>query len=409
MLTKDDLISVLATGCKPPSQWRIGLEHEQFSYNKKTKNALPYDGQPGIKQLLEFLSQERGWSGKVFDGENLIALSKGLQSITIEPAGQVELSGAPHVTISEMVTEHQAYLEDLKVAGEALGVGFLSVGIHPQWRREDMHWMPKARYQIMRKYMPKRGDLGIDMMSRTCGSQINLDYESESDMIRKFRVTVALQPFMIALFANSRLVEDKDSGYASYRAHIWEDTDPDRTGILPFIFEEGMGFERYVDYVLDVPMYFIKRDGKLIDMSGKSFRSFWGGSLPENERYQATLKDWEGHLTTVFPEVRLKKYLELRGTDSVNPPLLYALAAFWVGILYSADSLNQAEALIKGWTIDDHLKFRGGVSLQGMNTNVPNSAHTIKDFLPSLIMLAEKGLQTQPNQKEAITYLLTAL
>lgn len=237
MLTKDDLIRVLASGCKPASQWRMGLEHEQFAYIKKTDSPLPYEGQPGIRQILDFLSEHRGWSGKIFEGENLIALHKGAQSITLEPAGQIELSGAPHRTVADMAAEHQAYLEDLHAAGEALGVGFLSAGVHPQWARADMHWMPKARYKIMRAYMPKRGDLGLDMMTRTCGAQINLDYESENDMVRKFRLAVALQPVMIALFANSRIVEGKDSGYASYRAHIWDDTDPDRTGILPFIFE----------------------------------------------------------------------------------------------------------------------------------------------------------------------------
>jgi glutamate--cysteine ligase len=405
VLTKDDLIAVLSSGCKPPSQWRMGLEHEQFAYNKKTGSPLPYDGQPGIKQILEFLSQERGWSGKKREGEHVIALTKGVQSITLEPAGQIELSGAPHAAIAEMVAEHQAYLEDLRHAGEALGVGFLSAGVHPHWKREDMQWMPKARYKIMRAYMPKRGNLGLDMMSRTSGAQINLDYESERDMVRKYRVTVALQPVMIALFANSRILEGKDSGYASYRAHIWEDTDPDRTGILPFIFEEGMGFERYVDYVLDVPMYFIERNGELIDMSGKSFRDFMAGTLPENKTYEATLKDWEDHLTTAFPEVRLKKYLELRGTDSVTPPLLYALAAFWVGILYSAESLEQAAALIKDWTVHDHAAFRRDVSIKGLDTSVPRTGQTIRDFAPSLIALAEKGLEGQPSQREGIAYL----
>ena len=226
-------------------------------------------------------------------------------------------------------------------------------------------------------------------------------------MVRKLRLTVALQPVMIALFANSRILEGKDSGYASYRAHIWEDTDPDRTGILPFIFEDGMGFERYVDYILDVPMYFIERDGQLIDMSGKSFRAFMSGNLPENKLYQATPKDWEDHLTTAFPEVRLKKYLELRGTDSVNPPLLYALAAFWVGLLYSEDSLAEAEALIKNWSIQDHITFRQEVSLNGLNTAVPKTGRIIKDFAPSLISLAEKGLAAQPSQKEGAKYLLS--
>ena len=405
MIKKDDLIAALSDGCKAPSAWRMGLEHEQFAYHARTHAPLPYDGDPGILQILEFLSVHRGWSGRKYEGEHLIALTKGNQSVTLEPAGQIELSGAPHRTIAEMVDEHQAYLEDLHAAGEALGVKFLSAGVHPSWSRDDMQWMPKARYKIMREYMPKRGNLGLDMMSRTCGSQINLDYESEEDMIRKFRVSVALQPVLIALFANSRMLEGSESGFDSFRAHIWEDTDPDRTGILPFLFEEGMSFERYVDYALDVPMYFIERDGALIDMSGKSFRDFWTGKLPENEKYQASLKDWEDHLTTVFPEVRLKKYLEMRGTDSVDPPKLYALAAFWVGILYSKDALAEAEAIIKDWSVSDHEIFRKAVSRKGLDTIVPNTGQTIREFAPMLIGLAEKGLSAQPEQVDGLRYL----
>lgn len=385
----------------------MGLEHEQFTFNLKTGAPLPYDDRPGLKQILEYLHKHRGWHGQKFDGENVIALYKGEnpQSITLEPAGQIELSGATHSTIAEMVAEHQAYSEDLKTAGEALGVGFRSIGFPPNWSRSDMHWMPKSRYKIMREYMPKRGNLGLDMMTRTSGAQINLDYASEADMVRKYRVTVALQPLMIALFANSHMVEGKDSGFASYRAHIWSDTDPDRTGILPFIFEDGMGFERYVDYVLDVPMYFIERDGKLIDMSGKSFRDFMAGNLPENKMYQATLKDWEDHLTTVFPEVRLKKYLELRGTDSASPPLLYALAAFWVGILYNKDALAQAEDMIKNWSIEDHQLFRQSAVRDGLNGNAPVQSGTIRTFAPKIISIAKNGLERQPLQKEGLSYL----
>lgn len=415
MLKKDDLIAVLSAGCKPKSSWRMGLEHEQFPYDLKSGAALPYDGAQtgtaGLKQILDYLHEHRGWHGQKFEGENVIALykqgaGKFTQSVTLEPAGQIELSGAPHQTIADMAAEHQSYLEDLAAAGKALGAGFLSQGFPAQWRREDIHWMPKARYKIMREYMPKRGNLGLDMMTRTSGCQINLDFESEADMVRKYRITVALQPFMIGLYANSNIVEGKDSGYASFRAHIWSDTDPDRTGILPFIFEENMSFERYVDYVLDVPMYFIERDGNLIDMSGKSFRDFMNGVLPENKKYHTTIKDWEDHLTTVFPEVRLKQFLELRGTDSVEPPKLYALASFWVGILYDEAALAEAENYIKNWSIDDHETFRANAVKLGMNAPVPqHGGKTIRDLAPEVIDIAARGLKAQPEQQSGIVYL----
>lgn len=406
MLTKHDLIDAIASGRKPRGHWRMGLEHEQFVYNKETSMPLPYDGAPGIKQLLEFLSENRGWDGKKYEGENLIALYKGPQSITIEPAGQFELSGAPHKTIKDMVSEHQNYMQDLNAACDHLGLEYKSIGFPQNWKRNDMYWMPKARYKIMREYMPKRGNLGLDMMTRTCGSQINLDFESEMDMVRKYRVTVALQPIMTALFANSNMVDGQDSGFASYRSHIWEDTDPDRSGILPFIFEDGMSFERYVDYALDVPMYFIERDGQLIDMTGKTFRDFMNGNLPESKDHEATLKDWEDHLTTVFPEVRLKKYLELRGTDSVPAPLLYALAAFWVGLLYTEDGLSEAEELIKNWSIEDHQKFRHDVARLGINTPAPQQNQSIQNFCPIVIDIAERGLTLlKEDQGEGLQYL----
>lgn len=231
MLTKDDLVDYMASGCKPREKWRMGLEHEQFAFDVQTGNPLPYDGDPGIKQVLETIAARFGWQTK-YEGDNLIALTKDHQSITLEPAGQIELSGAPHSTIAAMVGEHQAYSAELKAIGKDLNIDYLSIGMHPHWRREDMHWMPKERYDIMRRYLPTRGNLALDMMTRTCGAQINLDFKSEADMVAKLRVSVALQPFIIALFANSSLVEGKESGYASYRAHIWSDTDPDRSGIF---------------------------------------------------------------------------------------------------------------------------------------------------------------------------------
>lgn len=405
MLTKNDLIDYFKKGCKPPDRWRIGLEHEQFIYNINTGKPLPYDGDPGVKQVLEYLSEHCGWKGQKFDNGHLIALYKDNQSITIEPAGQMELSGAPHLIIQDLVQEHQAYSNNLRKACNALNISFFSRGFPPEWALDDMHWMPKSRYKIMREYMPKRGSHGLDMMARTCGAQINLDYESEADMIRKLRVMIALQPFIIALFANSDVVEGRKSDFASYRAHIWDHTDPDRTGILPFIFQDGAGFEAYAEYMLDVPMYFIEREGALIDMSGKSFRQFMAGNLPENESYEATLKDWEDHLSTGFPEVRLKTYLELRGADSVPPPKLYALAAFWVGLIYCNESLNKAADYIQNWSIEDHLALRQNVPEFGLQTRLPQGLGSIEENTPQLIEWALQGLKSQPLQAQSSIYL----
>lgn len=405
MLTKDDLVDYMASGCKPRQKWRMGMEHEQFVSDARTGRPLAYDGQPGIRQVLESIAGRYGWQKK-FEGDNLIALSKDNQSITLEPAGQIELSGAPQPTIAALVGEHQAYSEELKAIAKDLDIAYLSAGVHPNWSREDMHWMPKKRYDIMRRYLPTRGDLALDMMTRTCGAQINLDFESECDMVAKLRVSTALQPFIIALFANSAVVEGKDSGYASYRAHIWSDTDPDRCGVWPFIFEDGMGFERYVDYMLDdVPMFLIQREGHMIDMAGKSFRDYLNGQLQENALYTPDISDWEDHIGTAFPEVRLKKYLELRGPDSVSAPLLYALAAFWVGLLYEPGILQDAQGLISNWTISDHLSFRESVAQYGLETRVPNTKVTMRDFAPVIIDLAASGLEKLSEQKDGLVYL----
>lgn len=404
MLTKNDLVKYLSSGCTPRTSWLIGLEHEQFMFDLQTDAPLAYDGNPGVKQVLEALSARSGWKPR-YEGEHIIALSKGNESVTLEPAGQIELSGAPYAHLRDIIAEHGSYIEELGAIGEELEIGFLSAGLHPQWSRSDIHWMPKARYTIMNRYLPTRGTLGLDMMTRTCGAQVNLDFDSEEDMVRKFRVSMALQPLIIALFANSSVVEGQDSGFASYRAHIWEDTDPDRCGVLPFIFEEGMGFERYVDYMLDVPMFLIERNGQLVDMAGKSFREYIDGNLPENEAYTPELADWETHLSTAFPEVRLKKYLELRGADSVPPPLLYALPAFWVGLLYDVQSLTAAEDMISGWSPQDHVDFRHQVARDGLDTHVPHSSLTIRQFAPSVIALARQGLERLEGQSEGLAYL----
>ena len=327
-----------------PGDWRIGTEHEKFVFHLETLESAPYEGAWGIRALLEGLTRF-GWE-PVLENGNPIALAKSDCNISLEPGGQLELSGAPLETIHQTCDEVHTHLAEVKeVAGE-LGVGLVGLGFHPRARRDEIPWMPKGRYRIMRDYMPKRGALGLDMMVRTCTVQVNLDFESEADMIRKMRVGLALQPVATALFANSPFVEGKPSGYYSYRSHIWEDTDPDRCGILPFVFEDGMGFERYVDYVLDVPMYFVYRDGRYIDASGQSFRDFLDGRLPALPGEKPMMSDWEDHLTTLFPEVRLKRYIEMRGADGGPWRRLCALPALWVGLLYDRGALDAACELI---------------------------------------------------------------
>ena len=305
------LIEFLEEGCKPPEDWRIGTEHEKFVFHLETLDSAPYEGAWGIRALLEGLTRF-GWE-PVRKTANRSA-AKSDCNISLEPGGQLELSGAPLETIHQTCDEVHTHLAEVKeVAGE-LGVGLVGLGFHPRAKRGDIPWMPKGRYKIMRDYMPKKGSLGLDMMLRTCTVQVNLDFESEFDMVRKMRVGLALQPVATALFADSPFVEGKPSGYYSFRSHIWEDTDPDRCGILPFVFEDGMSFERYVDYVLDVPMYFVYRDGAYVDVSGQSFRDFLDGRLPARPGEKPMMSDWADHLTTLFPEVRLKRYIEMRPT-----------------------------------------------------------------------------------------------
>ena len=382
------LVEYFEQGSKPVEKWRIGTEHEKIGFDLKTLRTMPYDGPKGIGALLRGL-QRFGWQ-PIEENGNVIALSHGACSISLEPGGQFELSGAPVETIHKTCDEVQTHLKQVKEIGHELGIGMLGMGFQPKWSRAETPWMPKGRYKIMGAYMPKRGSLGLDMMLRTCTVQVNLDFASEADMVKKMRVGLALQPLATALFADSPFTEGKPNGFMSYRSHIWTDTDPDRSGMLPFVFESGMGFERYVDYLLDVPMYFIYRDGKYVDVSGKSFRDFMAGRLPGHEGEIPGMGDFVDHMSTAFPEVRLKRYIEMRGADGGPWDRLCALPALWVGLLYDSQSLDAAWDLVKDWTTAE---------MQALRTQVPRLAlkakfrgKPLQDLARRVVHIAREGL-----------------
>jgi glutamate--cysteine ligase len=386
---KRQLVAYLEQGCKPRKAWRIGTEHEKFGFTHEDLRPLPYAGPRGIRALLEGLAGRFGWQPVLEDGQP-IALTKQGCSITLEPGGQFELSGAPLETLHQTCCEVHTHLDEVKKIAEPLAIGMLGMGFQPKWRREDIPWMPKGRYAIMGSYMPKKGGLGLDMMLRTCTVQVNLDFASEADMVRKFRVSLALQPIATALFANSPFVEGEPSGFLSYRSHIWTDTDPDRTGILPFVFEPGMGFERYVDHALDVPMYFVYRNGRYLDASGQSFRDFMAGRLPALPGERPSLSDWADHLTTLFPEVRLKRFLEMRGADAGSWRSLCALPAFWVGLLYDDTALAAADELVRGWTPEDHIYLRAQVPRTALSTQFRR--RPLAELAREVVGIAKAGL-----------------
>lgn len=369
--SKSELVDYIANGEKADRRdWRIGSEHEKFVFHRGSNKPLTYEGSdtcPGIRDVLEAFVA-RDWT-PVYEEGQLIAATKDGASITLEPGGQFELSGAPLKTIHETCNETTNHLTISKEIGQALNIGFLGLGFHPTESLEAIPVMPKARYGIMRRYMPTKGNLGLDMMMRTCTVQVNLDFADEADMVQKFRTSLALQPIATALFANSPFKNGRTTGYKSYRSHVWTDTDPDRCGMLPFVFEDGMGYERWVDHVLDVPMYFVRRGDKYIDASGQSFRDFLDGRLPALMGERPTMEDWMDHMTTLFPEVRLKTFLEMRGADGGPWSRLCALPAFWVGLLYDTDCQQAAFDLTKDWTLEDlerlrHVAPRDGLSAQ---------------------------------------------
>ncbi|MCR6663961.1 MAG: glutamate--cysteine ligase [Luteimonas sp.] len=383
------LVAVLASGEKPRGAWRIGTEHEKFGFRLDDLRPPTFDGDRGIEALLKGLTRF-GWD-PVDEGGRTIALLKDGASVTLEPAGQLELSGAPLETIHQTCREVGSHLYEVKAVADELRLGFLGMGFQPKWRRDEMPWMPKGRYRIMREYMPKVGSLGLDMMTRTCTVQVNLDYASEADMVKKFRVSLALQPVATALFADSPFTEGKPNGYLSYRSHIWTDTDADRTGMLDFVFEDGFGYERYVDYLLDVPMYFSYRDGIYHDASGKSFRKFLRGELDVLPGVLPTLRDWNDHMTTAFPEVRLKKYLEMRGADGGPWNRLCALPAFWTGLLYDDAALDAAWDLVKGFTLEQRNLMRDEVPRLALGAPAPGG--TLRELAREALKISVAGLR----------------
>ena len=387
-LTFEDLVAWFDKGSKPKAAWRVGAEHEKFVFRLGTHEPVPY-APNGIKALLDGLTRY-GWA-PVMEGENVIALERGLANVSLEPGGQFELSGAPLETIHDICEETGQHLQEVKVVADELGVGFLGLGFTPTWRRDEVPVMPKGRYKIMREYMPKVGGLGLDMMFRTCTVQANLDFGSEADMVAKFRTSLALQPVCTALFANSPFIEGRPSGFVSARANVWTDTDPDRTGMLDFVFRDGFGFEAYAKYALDVPMYFAKRDGRYIDLAGRSFRDFMDGKLAELPGERPTIKDWADHTTTIFPEVRLKQYLEMRGADSGPWSRLCALPALWMGIFYDSAALAAAWDLCKDWKIEDHERLRADVARVGLKAEI--AGRTVQDVAKDMLAIAREGLK----------------
>ena len=383
------LAEPMAAGEKPREAWRMGTEHEKLVYRTADHRAPTYDEPGGIRDLL-FSMEEFGWT-PVEEGGKIIALSGTDGAISLEPAGQFELSGAPLENLHQTWAETGRHLDQVKAIGERGGLGFLGLGMWPDKRRDELPVMPKGRYGIMLRHMPRVGSMGLDMMLRTCTIQVNLDYSSEADMVQKFRTSLALQPLATALFASSPFTEGKPNGFLSYRSHIWSDTDPHRTGMLPFVFEPGFGYRRYVDYMLDVPMYFVYRDGKYIDAAGQSFRDFLNGRLPALPGEYPRMSDWTDHLSTAFPEVRLKSFLEMRGADCGPASHICALPAFWVGLLYDQTALDAAWDLVKDWDMAGREALRSAVPKLGLDTPLPGGG-TLRDIAGEVLAVSRAGL-----------------
>ncbi|WP_417813861.1 glutamate--cysteine ligase [Thalassospira alkalitolerans] len=390
--SRRQLVEWFESGCKPKKNWAIRTEHEKFGFTRNDLRPIPYEGKAGVKTLLTALVERFDWEPIIENG-NIIALTKDKCSVSLEPGGQIELSGAPLKNIHQTCSEVHQHLHEIREICGDIDVDMLGVGHQPKWSREDTPWMPKGRYAIMRDYMPKVGSLGLDMMLRTSTIQVNLDFESEADMVKKFRTSLALQPVATALFAASPFVDGKPSGYLSARSHVWTDTDPDRCGMLPFVFEDGFGFERYVDYMLDVPMYFVYRDGKYINAAGKSFRDFMAGKLDVLPGERPTMNDWADHMTTAFPEVRLKTFLEMRGADGGPWKRICALPAFWVGLLYDGAALDAAWDLVSDLSPAEREALRNDVPQTALATKFKNG--TVQDLAKDVLAVSKQGLKAR--------------
>src|SRR6056297_1451714 len=388
----EQLAEYLEAGSKPSEDWRIGTEHEKFGYCRDTLKPLPYEGERSVRAVLEGLQQRFGWS-PVFEGDHIIGLEKDGANVSLEPGGQLELSGAPLETIHQTCDEVNEHLREVKDIADEIGVGFIGLGAAPVWTHEEMPLMPKGRYKLMDAYMGKVGTMGRDMMRRTCTVQVNLDFSSEADMVQKMRVALALQPVATALFANSPFLEGKPNGHKSWRARVWRDLDADRTGMVPFVFEEGFGFEQYADYALAVPMYFVYRDGQYIDALGQSFRDFLRGELPALPGEKPTLSDWADHLTTIFPEARIKKFIEMRGTDGGPWRRLCALPAFWVGITYDQGALDAAWDLVKHLDAETREGLRVAASVHALQGEA--GGVKLHDLAREAVAIAEAGLRAR--------------
>jgi glutamate--cysteine ligase len=387
--SRDQLIAAMAKGEKPIERWRIGTEHEKFVYCTGDHHAPSYDEPGGIRDLLLALT-EFGWE-PIEENGKVIAMRGDDGTVSLEPAGQLELSGAPLENLHQTCAETGRHLQQVKAIGAKTGKGFLGLGLWPDKTRAELPIMPKGRYDIMLRHMPRVGSMGLDMMLRTCTIQVNLDYATEADMVKKFRVGLALQPLATALFANSPFLEGKPNGYLSYRSHIWSDTDPHRTGMLPFVFEDGFGYERYADYMLNVPMYFVYREGKYIDASGLDFKDFLAGKLSVLPGEKPTESDWEDHMSTAFPEVRLKSFLEMRGADGGPWSTICALPAFWVGLLYDQTALDAAWDEVKYWTMAERETLRSAVPKTGLSTPIPGGG-TLLTLAKRIVEISSSGL-----------------
>jgi glutamate--cysteine ligase len=394
--SRDDLVGWIAAGEKPKDGWLIGTEHEKFVFHTDTLGPVPYAGERGIRALMEHMIQRYDWE-PIWEGDNIIALKRpngeAGGNISLEPGGQFELSGAAVSDLHATAAETQQHLNEVLDVGEDLGIGFLGVGFSPKWTLAETPQMPKERYKVMTRYMPLVGRRGLDMMYRTATIQVNLDFASEADMVKKLRVSLALQPIATALFASSPFEEGKPNGLKSLRSEVWRETDPNRTGMLPFVFEDGMGYERYVDYALDVPMYFVYRDGRYIDAAGASFRDFMAGKLAQLPGERPTLDDWSDHLTTLFPEVRLKRFLEMRGADGGRWRRICALPAFWAGLLYDTTALDAAWDLVKSWSAEERQALRNAVPREALETRFRDTS--VQEIAREAVRIARLGLRNR--------------